>query len=364
MQQGQDDATEVANVGGVDTHKDRHVVAVVDPVGRLVATESFCNDRAGHERLADWLTGHGPLYRVGVEGTGSYGAELARHLRRCGLRVIEVNRPNRQRRRQHGKNDTVDAVSAAMAVLSGNADGTPKTADGPVESLRMLRVARRSAIKARTQALNQFQAILDTAFSPVREDLAGTTLAAAIDRAARFRPTSFTDPQQGARWVLVRLARRIQQLNAEVAEFDTAQRQLVTATTTGRELLARPGVGPETAATLLCAAGDNPERMRSDASFAALCGVSPVEASSGRRTRHRLNLGGDRHANNALWWIVITRIRIDPTTKAYVQRRTEAGKTKKDTIRVLKRYIAREIYRTLQRTAISRNQHQQALDTT
>lgn len=354
MQPGQEGTeTVVGNVGGVDTHKDRHVAAVVDPVGRVVATESFRNNRTGHQQLARWLAGHGLLHRVGVEGTGSYGAGLARHLRGCGLTVIEVNRPNRQRRRQHGKNDTVDAVSAAVAVLSGDATNAPKTGDGPVESLRMLRVARRSAVKARTQAVNQFQAILDTAVASVREALIGMPLAAAIDRATRFRPAEITDPAHGARWVLVRLARRIQRLDSEIAELDTAQRQLVTATTAGRELLARPGIGPDTAATLLCAAGDNPDRMHSEASFAALCGVSPVEASSGRSTRHRLNLGGDRRANNALWWIVITRIRIDPATKAYLQRRTEAGESKKDTIRVLKRYIAREIYRLLRRTAIA-----------
>lgn len=350
MQQGLGPDVIVGNVGGVDTHKDHHVAAVVDPVGRLVATESFRNDRSGHRQLATWLVAHEPLRRVGVEGTGSYGAELARQLRQSGLEVIEVNRPNRQRRRRHGKNDTVDAVSAAMAVLSGDAAATPKTADGPIESLRILRVARRSAIKARTQAVNQFQAILDTAISAVREELTGMTLAAAVDRASRFRPADIADPAQGARWVLVRLARRIQHLNAEIAELDTTQRQLVGATTAGRDLLARRGVGPDTAAALLCAAGDNPDRMRSEASFAALCGVSPVEASSGRSTRHRLNLGGDRRANNALWWIVVTRIRVDPATKAYLQRRTEAGKSKKDTIRVLKRYIAREIYRILRRT--------------
>lgn len=333
----QDPGVEVGevNVGGVDTHKDRHVAAVVNPVGRLVATESFGNDRAGHEQLARWLVGHGPLQRVGVEGTGSYGAGLARQLSRSGLTVIEVNRPNRQRRRRHGKNDTVDAVGAAMAVLSGEATGAPKTADGPVESLRLLRVARRSAVKARTQAVNQFQAVLDTAASAVREELAGMPMASAIDHAARFPAGDVTDPSHGARWVLVRLARRIQHLNTEIAEFDATQRQLVTAAAPGRALLARPGVGPDTAAALICAAGDNPDRMRSEASFAALCGVSPVEASSGRSTRHRLNLGGDRRANNALWWIVITRIRIDSATKAYVQRRMAEGKSKKDIIRAL-----------------------------
>lgn len=338
------------NVGGVDTHKDCHMAAVVNSVGKVVATESFRNDRAGHQQLASWLVEHGTLRRVGVEGTGSYGAGLARHLSRSGLTVVEVNRPNRQRRRRHGKNDTVDAVSAAKAVLSGDAVGAPKTADGPVESLRLLRLARRSAVKARTQAVNQFQAVLDTAESAVREELAGMPVAKAVNHAAAFQPGDVTDPGQGARWVLVRLARRIQHLDTEITEFDTTQRQLVAATPPGRALLSRPGVGPDTAAALLCAAGDNPNRMRNEGSFAALCGVSPVEASSGRSTRHRLNLGGDRRANNALWWIVVTRIRIDTATKAYVQRRTAEGKSKKDIIRCLKRYVAREIYRILHHT--------------
>ncbi|HEX6360862.1 MAG TPA: transposase [Actinophytocola sp.] len=185
----------------------------------------------------------------------------------------------------------------------------------------------------------------------MREELAGMPMAKAVDLAAVFQPGDVTDPGQGARWVLVRLARRIQHLNAEITEFDTTQRQLVIATTPGRTLLIRPGVGPDTAAALLCAAGDNLDRMHSEASFAALCGVSPVEASSGRSTRHRLNLGGDRRANNALWWIVVTRIRIDTATKAYVQRRMTEGKSKKDIIRCLKRYIAREIFRILRHTA-------------
>lgn len=228
-------------------------------------------------------------------------------------------------------------------MVSGDAAGAPKTADGPIESLRMLRVARRSAIKARTQAINQFNAILDTAPSSVRDTLVGVKTAQAVERAAHFDAGNLADPREGTRWVLARLARRIQQLDAEIAELDGAQRRLVAATAPA-ELLALPGVGPDTAATLLCAAGDNPERMRSEASFAALCGVSPVEASSGRTTRHRLNLGGDRRANNALWWIVVTRLRIDPATKIYLQRRTAAGKSKKETIRTLKRYIAREIY--------------------
>ncbi|MGF6884941.1 transposase [Nocardia sp. GAS34] len=349
MQQGHQAEATVSNVGGVDTHKDHHVAAVVDPVGRPVATESFRNDRSGHQQLAAWLTSHGPVVRVGVEGTGSYGAELSRTLRQSGLAVIEVNRPNRQRRRRHGKNDTIDAIGAAMAVLSREATAIPKLADGPVESLRMVRLARRSAVKARTQALNQFQAILDTAASAVREELSGLSVARAVERAAQFRPGNLTDPRDSARWVLARLARRIQHLNTEIGEFDTEQRRLVSAASAGRDLLARPGIGPETAAALLCVAGDNPDRMHSEASFAALCGVSPVEASSGRSNRHRLNLGGDRRANNALWWIVITRIRTDQQTRSFLQRRTAAGKSKKDTIRVLKRYVAREVYRTIRR---------------
>lgn len=247
MQQGQNInpvSSNAMNVGGVDTHKDHHVAAVISPVGTLIATESFRNDQPGHHRLADWLATHGRLQRVGVEGTGSYGAELARHLRRSGLTVIEVNRPNRQRRRRHGKNDTVDAVSAAMAVLSGDATGTPKTADGPVESLRLVGLARRSAIKARTQAINQFQAVLDTAASAVREDLAGLSPAKSVEQVTRWQTGDVRDPDQGTRWVLIRLARRIQHLDTEVAECDAAQRQLVAATSAGQQLLARTGVGP------------------------------------------------------------------------------------------------------------------------
>ncbi len=337
----QDRAGPPVVVGGVDTHRDTHVGAVVDTTGRLLGSAQFRADDTGYGRLVAWMESWGRISRVGVEGTGSYGAGLARHLTGTGIDVVEVNRPNRQLRRRRGKDDNVDAEAAARAALSGEATAAPKSGDGPVEWIRMLTVVRRSAIKARTQAANQLHALVVNTPEPIKAQLNDKTLKARVRVCARFRPSGESSVSY-AKQALRRLARRYQTLDTEIAELDIEIKRLCAKANPA--LLAAKGVGPDTAAKLLVAAGDNPQRMKSEQSFAALCGVSPVQASSGRTVRHRLNRGGNRQANSALWRIATTRMRTDAATKEYATRREAEGKNRTEIIRCLKRHIAREIH--------------------
>jgi transposase len=332
--------------GGVDTHADVHVAAAVDPVGRVLGTESFGADEAGYARLLAWLRGHGELARVGVEGTGSYGAGLARALAAAGVTVLEVPRPDRQRRRRHGKSDPVDAVSAALAALAGEDCGIPKSGDGPAESIRALRVARDGAMKARNQAGNQFRGLVTTAPGPLRAQLAGLSALRRVRAAAAFTPGDAADPAEGVKAAMASIAARWLALDAEVTRLEAALDALVRRVA-APGYLARTGIGSLSAAALIAAAGDNPGRIATEAAFAALCGVSLVDCSSGKQERHRLNRGGDRQANSALWRIAVTRIQYDPATREYYARRIAAGKTRKEVIRELKRYLAREAYRQL-----------------
>jgi transposase len=330
-----------AVIGGVDTHKDSHVAAVVDHVGRILGTKEFSTTTAGHRGLLRWMRRHGDLIRVGVEGTGAYGAGLARFLTTADVEVVEVDRPNRQLRRRRGKSDPVDAEAAARAALNGEAQGTPKGRNGHVEAIRALRVARRSAIKAKTQAANQLHALVLTAPDPLRHQLRSLPLRQLVMTSARFRTAQ--DPAVAAtKTAMASIARRWQHLDEEIRELDSQLRQLVT--TAAPALVARHGVGIDTAGALLVAAGDNPHRLCTERSFAALCGATPLDASSGQQQRHRLNRGGDRTANQALWRIALVRMANEPRTRDYVARRTHEGRTKKEIIRCLKRYIAREIY--------------------
>ena len=333
-------------IGGVDTHGQTHHAAVIDEVGRQLGDREFTASPAGYRALAAWLGQHGTLEMIGVEGTGTYGAGLARYLRMVGLTVVEVDRPDRKSRRAHGKSDPLDAYAAAKAVLSGSAAGVPKLRDGRVEAIRALRVARSSAVKARSQATNQIKALIITGPPELREQLRHLPTAKIIVSCARLRPGhQLGDPAQATKTALRRLAQRHQQLSEQISEADHEIAQLVG--DVAPDLLTLPGVGPEVAGQLLTSAGDNPDRITSEAAFAHLCGVAPVPASSGRVHRHRLNRGGDRHANNALYIIVLNRLRHDPRSRAYVERRTQEGLSKPEIIRCLKRYVAREIYRAL-----------------
>lgn len=331
--------------GGVDTHKDGHVAAALDDIGRLLGTAEFPADPTGYRQLRRWLDGFGDITAVGVEGTGSWGAGLSRALTAAGVSVIEVNRSNRQHRRRHGKSDPADAINAARSVLSTEATTTPKSHAGAVEAIRMLRLARRSAIKARTQAANQLHALVVTAPAELRQQLRSLTIRQLAVTAARYRVHTATDPTSAARLSLRCLARRWQHLNTEINELTTQLDDLTT--TTAPHLRDLFGVGPDNAAVLLTAAGDNPHRMRSSGAFAALCGTTPVQASSGQRQRHRLNRGGNRQANSALYTIVITRLSSHEPTRAYMTRRLAQGRTRKEVIRCLKRYIANEVHRAI-----------------
>jgi transposase len=334
--------------GGVDTHLDVHVAAALDANGGVLGVESFPTTTAGSTELHDWLCGFGTLTRVGVEGTGAYGVGLARFLRGVGVAVIEVDRPNRQARRRHGKSDTVDAVEAARAALSGRAQAVAKTADGNVEAIRVLLIAFRSGRDTRTTCLNQLRHLGFTAPDELRERFRGVPVGLLAETAAALRPNPHGDPVVHAtKLAMQTLGRRVLDIDADCARLHGELAELVDKT--APSLIALHGVGTYTAALLLVAAGDNADRITSEAAFAHLCGVAPIHASSGKTVRHRLNRGGNRQANHALWRIVFTRMSSDPRTRTYVQRRVAEGRSKPEIMRVLKRYVAREVYRHLPR---------------
>jgi len=332
--------------GGVDTHADQHVAAAIDHNGGVLGTESFPADVAGYEALLAWLVGHGEIDRVGVEGTGSWGVGLARFLHSHEVVVVEVDRPNRQHRRRVGKSDATDAVSAARAALSGAAAVTPKTRDGAVEEIRILLVARRSAREQRIQTLNQLRHLIFTAPEPIRCRFKDRPKAGLVTDVAKLRPRLGSDPiTYTTQLTMCGLARRIKHVDAEMRLIDSRLKLLIDETAPA--LLELHGVGLDTAASLLVTAGDNPDRLRSEGSWAHLCGVSPIPASSGKTTRHRLNRGGDRHANAALYRIVLTRMSSDPRTQTYVTKRRAEGRSNREIIRCLKRYVARETFKHL-----------------
>lgn len=334
-------------VAGVDTHKEFHVVVVLDELGRKLDTATFAATPRGYRELTSWVTGFGEVLALGVEGSASWGAGLSRHLRDRGLNVIEVNQPDRHKRRRQGKSDRLDAEVAARAVLAGDATALPKAGDGPVEALRQMRVARAGAMKARTAAANQLHSVCDTAPDAIRDQLRGLTTRRQIAVASRYRPGDPLTPTGGAKRALLSIARRWSALDAEIVELNRAIKTILD--TIAAPLLARYGVGYETAGALLCTAGDNPDRLGSEASFASLCGTAPVPISTGNSNRRRLNRGGDRRGNSALWTIVMVRLagRHAPTI-AYLERRVAEGHSKRDAIRCLKRFVAREIYGDVQ----------------
>lgn len=333
--------------GGVDTHGRTHHAAALDGAGRLLADVQFPATAAGYRALLTWLRGLGRVQVVGVEGTGTYGAGLARYLTAEGMRVVEVDRPDRRTRRARGKSDPIDAIAAARAVQAGTASGVPKTRTGPVEAIRALRVALRGAVKARVAALNQLHGLVASAPEDQRAELSSLTNRGLVERAAGFRvrEDQLADPAMATKAALRAIARRVQVLDEEIA---LADRRLIPAVTAlAPHTMALQGVGPQVAAQLMVTAGDNPERLRSEAALAHLCGAAPLPASSGRTDRHRLNRGGDRDANNALHTIVLVRMKYHPPTRHYVERRTKDGLSKKEIMRCLKRYVVREIHAAL-----------------
>ncbi|TQJ08287.1 IS110 family transposase [Lapillicoccus jejuensis] len=334
-------------VGGVDTHLDTHTAAALDPVGRLLGHATFPADPGGYAALLAWLRSFGTVVVVGVEGTGAYGAGLTRHLRAEQVQLLEIDRPDRRARRSAGKSDPLDAEAAALAALARTRTGVPKVRDGRVEALRNLRVARRSAIDQRADCQRRIKTLIVTAAEPLRARLRGLPTRQLLAACAGLRPdlTRVGDPEQATKTALRALARRHHALSEEITDLDAVIDPLVAAI--NPQLVALNGVGADVAGQLLVTAGENSDRVHSEAAFAMLCGVAPIPASSGRTHRHRLNRGGDRQANAALYRVVLCRLRWDPRTQAYMHRRTEQGLSKKDIIRCLKRLIAREIYYVL-----------------
>lgn len=331
---------------GVDTHKDEHVAVAIDDLGVRIGQRNLPTTDTGYASLENWAKSLGEIDAFGVEGTGPYGAGLARFLRRQGHKVIEVNRPDRFTRRRLGKSDPTDAEMAARSILSGVSQDRPKSGVDEVEMIRILKGTKDSAMKGRTQAINQMKALVVTSPAEIRAKLRDMSASRLVARCERWRHGHLDTPTDAAKYALWCLARRYQQLTQEIEVLDAELARLTAAFAPA--LTESLGIGPDTASSLLITAGSNPERLKSEAAFAALCGVSPVPASSGKTNRHRLNRGGDRQANAAIHRVVIVRLRYDNRTKAYLQRRMEEGKTKTEVIRCLKRYVAREVFGILQ----------------
>jgi transposase len=330
---------------GVDTHLDTHTAVAIDHLGRRLGELQITSDPRGFDELEAWAQSLGEVETFGIEGTNSYGAGLARFLRAQGYLVLEVTRPKRETRRHKGKSDPIDAEAAARAVLAGEALGTPKAGTDKAEMVRVLRVARATAVRARTQAINALRALVVTAPTDLRQDLRSLSGPKLVQRAARLRPSDATTTA-AAKHAMRALARRCQHLSAEIDELNAALEVLVRSAVP--TLVAKFGVGVDCAGQLLVTAGDNPDRLHSERAFSMLCGSSPRPAASGKRNnRHRLNRGGDRQANAALFRIVLVRMRFDPATQVYVERRTKEGKSKREVIRCLKRYVAREVFQAL-----------------
>ena len=322
---------------------------MIDPVGRHLADREFPATIRGYRDLLDWMRSHGMLVAVGVELSGTYGAELARVL---GPRPVSRSSMwtgrTRKTRRMKGKSDPTRSTPTRLRRPCSPAGPPASPRAGTAWSRPCACYGSRAAARSRhhTQAMNQIRGLLVSAPAMLREQVAGLDRAALIRTLARLRPgDDLSRPLAATRAALRRLARRHQALDAEIAELDVEIGPLVSQAAPA--LLELFGVGPETAGQLLASAGDNPERMRSEAAFAHLAGVAPIPASSGRTHRHRLNRGGDRAANNALHTIVLVRMRFDERTRTYVERRTKEGLNKKDIMRCLKRFVAREVYRAL-----------------
>ena len=328
---------------GVDTHKHIHAAVAITALGVRLGTLTIPVGGKGYHALELWARSLGSVRAFGVEGTGCYGAALSRFLCERGHAVVEVNRPNRQLRYQQGKSDPLDAEAAARAVLGGQALGLPKSGSGIAEMIRHVKVARDTAIKARTQAMHTLKALSVTAPLALRERLeelfGKMTL---IRHVAALRPGPLVSTTASAKASLRALARRWLALDDEIKAHDVHLEQLTKQA--APELVEVPGIGTGTAAEMLLLTGDNPDRIRSEAAFAKLCGACPIPASSGKTSRHRLNRGGNRQANAALYRVVITRMRGHQPTLDYVKRRTAEGKSKPEIIRCLKRYVAREIF--------------------
>jgi transposase len=339
-------ADELDYVLGVDTHRDEHVVAVVTaPAGAVVAGTAAPTNTRGYRELLRVADRHAPGRRAwAIEGTGSYGAGLVRYLAARGETVLELSRTPRGERRLQGKDDALDATRTARAALASERLALPRAGERR-EALRLLLVARRSAVDVRREALSQLRAVIVTAPEPLREPLRRLSTGALLDRCSRLRRTHLAADDLATRLVLRSLARRIQAATLEANELE--HEILLHVRALAPALLDEPGIGPIVAAQLIVAWSHH-GRLRSEACFARLAGVAPVPASSGQTQRHRLSRGGDRQLNRALHTIALHRKHHDPTTRDYIARRIAEGKTAREATRLLKRYLARHLYRLLE----------------
>lgn len=334
-------------VGGIDAHADAHHVVALDATGKVLGDYRFPASSRGYREALDWLAGFGVIDKIGVESTGSYAAGITRFLLDAGIDVVEVNQPHPHLRARRGKDDKIDAEAAARKALSGQATAVPKTTTGVVESIRVLRLARDSAVRSRTRTIVQLRSLMVTAPAELREQFTERSAAVLVARCAGLRPdlSRLDDPVQATKRALRVMARRIEMLDEEIAEADALLKQLVTRT--APTLTSKLAIGPGHAAQLLVTAGQNIDRLHSEAAFARLCGVAPIPVSSGKTRRMRLHRGSDRQANAALHMIAVCRMRYHQPTINYVKRRLAQGLSKKDVLRCLKRFIAREVYHDL-----------------
>ena len=330
---------------GVDTHKGFHLAVALAPNGGKLGECSIPVNRQGYSDLQAWALELGSCPVFAIEGTGSYSAGLCRELMASGFPVMEINRPDRSTRRRVGKDDAIDAESAARAFIAGTATIAPKGGHHLVEMIRLLKGNKDSATSGRTRAINQVKAILVTAPAALREQLEALAHVDLMTTCAAFQVAVVDSPVAAAKKALRFLARRVLRLEQEIAELLEDLDQLTEQACPG--LRQTYGIAVDGAATLLVAVGDHPERLRSDAAFASLCGVSPLPASSGKTTRHRLNRGGNRQANATLHRVAVVRLRWHEQTKAYAARRMGEGRSKAEIMRCLKRFIAREVFHTL-----------------
>lgn len=333
--------------GGIDTHKDTHTAAVIDVTGGVLGVEEFPANASGYADILSWMCSFGSLASVGVEGTGSYGAGVCRLLVSEDIPVLEVIACDRTERRRRGKCDAIDALQAARSALSGVRCTPAKSRTDDIEALRALEATYASAVKARTAAQNALQAQVVSLPEKMRNPLRNLNTQALVRTCAAMRPGPSASAEASLRIALRSLARRILSLTQEALSLEKRIDAITSALVPSMRAL--KGIGPHVSARLLLTAGSNPQRLGSEASFSMLCGASPVPVASGKTSRYRLSRAGDRQANSALYTIALSRMRHDERTRAYVTKRMAEGKTKKEVIRCLKRYIAREVYSLLVR---------------
>ncbi|MBW4445002.1 MAG: transposase [Plectolyngbya sp. WJT66-NPBG17] len=321
---------------GVDMHKDTHAAVAINGLGARLGDQIVPATPAGYEQLLEWAKTFGSIVAFGVEGTGSYGKGLTQFLRRQGLKVIEVSRPCRRgQQRLQGKDDLLAAEDAARQVLAGLATAIPKSDEGAVEMIRILKAARDTAVKAQTQVMVALKAMIITADAELRAELEPLSTSQLVKACQQLEVRTLDTPMAAMRYALVAMANRWSQLHAEIEAHTQHLTKLTQAA--APELVQAFGIGTDTAAEMLITFGDNAERVHSEAAFAKMCGVCPIPASSGKTQRHRLNRGGNRQANAALFRVVIVRLRWHQPTQDYVARRTAQGLSKREIIRCLKR---------------------------